>query len=172
MVDNASSAARRLEGRDGQIAYDYYVRGMSQMAIGEKYGIVHQRVSQVLAEIRADIDAKTREDHRAEIAQRTEQYRRVMADLLEREGAPVTAGKDGQVVYDPETTGPDGKPTVVRDYGLRVNAMRELRALDERLAKLYGTDAPTRSIADLTITGEADKASDLAAEARADLDEG
>jgi hypothetical protein len=157
---------RRLEGRDGQISYDFYVMGMSQTAIAEKYEITQGRVSQILSAMRADIDATTRDDVRAGILARTEHYRRVMADLVEREGAPVTAGKDGRVVTDPVTG------EVVRDYGARVNAMRELRALDERMAKLFGTDEPTRTKTDLTVTGEAEQASELAAEARTDLDEG
>jgi hypothetical protein len=158
----------RLGDRDAKICADYAF-GMTQAAIAEKYDLGQQRVSQILADQRARHDATTREDHRAAIAERVAEHHRMLRELAEMEGAPVTAGKDGQVVYD---IGPNGKQVVVRDYSGRINAIRAMLAVDERLAKLIGTDAPTRSVTDVTITGEADKASDLAAEARADLDEG
>jgi hypothetical protein len=161
---NVSQRAR-LGERDARIAADYAF-GMSQEKLGQKYELSQQRVSEILAAVRAEHDATTREDHRAAIAARIAEHHRMLRELAEMEGAPVTAGKDGDVVTDPESG------EVVRDYSGRLNAIRTMLAVDERLAKLIGTDAPTRSISDITITGEADKASDLAAEARADLDEG
>lgn len=155
---------RRLEGRDGQIAYDFAVLGMSQLAIAEKHGISQQRVSQILAENRRQTDSITVADHRAQMLDRITAYRRSLAELAEMEGAPVTAGKDGQVVTDPETE------QVVRDYSLRLNATKELRALDERLAKLVGADEPAKLRTDVTVTGASEAASQLAAEAVADLD--
>jgi hypothetical protein len=161
----------RLGERDARIAADYAF-GMSQEKLGQKYELSQQHISTILAAIRAEHDATTREDHRASIVARVAEHHRMLRELAEMEGAPVTAGKDGDIVYDPTVTGPDGKPVVVRDYSGRLNAIRTALAVDERLAKLIGTDAPTRSITDMTITDEPNKASDLAAEARAALDEG
>lgn len=154
---------RRLEGRDGQIAYDFAVLGMSQYALADKHGISQQRVSQILAENRRQTDAVTVADHRAEMLDRITAYRRSMAELAEMEGAPVTAGKDGQVVLDPETG------VVVRDYSGRMNATKIMLQVDERLAKLVGTDEPSKLRTDLTVTGAGDAAALLAAEASTDL---
>jgi transcriptional regulator with XRE-family HTH domain len=157
---------RRLEGRDGQISYDFAVLGMSQIAIAEKHGISQQRVSQILAENRKHTDSITVADHRAQMLDRITAYRRSMAELAAMEGAPVTAGKDGQVVRDPDTD------VVVRDYSGRINATKTMLQIDERLAKLVGTDEPTRTRADVTVHGEQDGQDALAREAAADLDEG
>lgn len=156
---------RRLDGRNGEIAHRYYMLGESQRQIGEALGIGQQRVSQILAEIRGEIDGTTREDVRAGMAQRMASLRNAMAKLVDMDGTPVTAGKDGTVVVDPESG------EVVRDYGLRVNAAREIRAIEERLAKLYGADEPTRVKTDMTVHGETEVVSSLAEEARAALNE-
>jgi hypothetical protein len=58
----------------------------------------------------------------------------------------VTAGKDGEVVRDPETE------EIVRDYGLRLSTVDRLVKLDERLAKLTGADAPQKVEGSLTAT--------------------
>lgn len=51
----------RLDGRDGKI-WSAYVGGMSQDAIAAEHGISQQRVSQVLAEVRASIPDDDRTD--------------------------------------------------------------------------------------------------------------
>ena len=157
---------RRLDGRNGEIAHRYYMLSQSQQEIADDLQISQSRVSQILTDIRADIDATTREDIRAGIAQRMASMRNAMAELVEMDGMPVTAGKDGAVVKDPEND------VVVRDYSLRVKAAQEIRAIEERLAKLYGADEPTRTRTDVTIHGEQDGQDALAREAAADLDEG
>lgn len=138
---------------------------MSQRAIAEKHGISQQRVSEILAENRKHTDSVTVAEHRAQMLDRITAFRRALAELAEMEGAPITAGKDGNVVLDPETN------QVVRDYGLRLNATKAMVQLDERLAKLVGTDEPSKLRTDVTIHGEAEGTNSLADEARADLDE-
>jgi hypothetical protein len=54
-------------------------------------------------------------------------------------GAPVTAGKDGTVVYDPEGG------TVVRDYAARMNALNLAIKADAELRKLTGADAASKT---------------------------
>lgn len=157
---------RRLDGRNGEIARRYFLRGQSQREIADDLGIGQQRVSEILTEIKKDIAGTTKESVRADITARLSQLRESMAELIEMDGAPVTAGKDGTVVLDPESG------VVVRDYALRVNAARELRALDERLAKLHGADEPTRVTQNVTIHGEDDRTMALASEITAGLDEG
>lgn len=152
---------RRLEGRDGEIARRYFLLSEPQTVIADALGISQQRVSQVLKEIRDETNSRTRESIQAGIAERLDQYRASMAELAEMEGAPVTAGKDGAVVHDPETE------LVVRDYSARINATRTMLDIESRLAKLYGADEPTRTKTDVTVHGETDSTAALAA----DLDE-
>lgn len=157
---------RRLEGRDGEIVYDWAVRGMSQPAIGQKHGLSQQRISEILAAARKETETVTREEERTALRQRIAAYRRSLAELVDMKGAPVTAGKDGQVVLDPE----GGE--VVRDYGTRVAALGQMVRLDERLAKLLGLDDPVKVKSDVTVTGLAEASSALAEQAAADLNEG
>lgn len=157
---------RRLEGRDGEIVYDWSVRGMSQPAIAEKHGISQPRVSKILAEARKQTDSITVEEERTALRQRIGAYRASLAELVDMKGAPVTAGKDGNVVLDPE----GGE--VVRDYGTRVAALGQMVRLDERLAKLMGLDEPAKVKTDVTVTGAAEAASALAVEVAHDLNEG
>lgn len=170
MTSNArfGGQLRRLEGRNGEIARRYFLHGHTQQAIADDLGISQSRVSQLLGEVKDELAGTKPETVKEEITARLGQLRQTLAELVEMDGAPVTAGKDGDVVTDPETH------AVVRDYSLRVNAARELRALDERLAKLYGADEPAKTKTDVTIHGEDERAGALAAElaARAGLDEG
>jgi DNA-binding transcriptional regulator LsrR (DeoR family) len=162
--DRFGGAVRRLDGRNGEIARRYYLMSQSQQEIADDLGISQSRVSQVLRDVRSEIDATTREDVKADIAARLAQLRAGMVELVEMEGAPVTAGKDGQVVTDPETG------AVVRDYALRVNATRTVIDIERRLAALYGADEPARLRTDLTVSGMTEQAAQLAAEAREALD--
>lgn len=158
--------SRRLEGRDGEIVYDWSVRGMSQPAIAEKHGLTQARISQILSAARKETNSITVEEERTALRQRINAYRATLADLVDMNGAPVTAGKDGAIVRDPEDD------SVVRDYGTRVAALGQMVRLDERLAKLMGLDEPAKVKTDVTVTGAVEAASSLAAEAGADLDEG
>jgi hypothetical protein len=63
---------------------------------------------------------------------------RAALELAEMRGAPVTAGKDGDVVLDPEDA------TVVRDYSLRLAALEQARKADVEIRKLHGLDAATK----------------------------
>src|SRR6266704_91489 len=60
-------------------------------------------------------------------------------DLAEMDGAPVTAGKDGDLVVDPKT----GQH--VRDYSLRLQAFEAARKSDVEIRKLYGLDAASKT---------------------------
>lgn len=131
--DNATVAARRAE------MYDLYLNhGWTQAQLASFYRLSRATVSNDLAAYRASIPEPSREDMRRQHLDELERIRKSMLDLVEREGAPVTAGKDGVVVVDPETR------AVVRDYSLRIQASRELLRVIERQAKQFGTDAPTQ----------------------------
>jgi hypothetical protein len=125
-------ATRRAE------AYRLHCQGWTQEKIAQHQGIDQTTVSTDLAKHRSTIPpedlAKVRQDHIRQLAM----LRESMYELSQMDGAPVTSGKEGLVVYDP-TTG-----AVVRDYSLRIAAVKETRFLIEREAKQLGVDASAK----------------------------
>jgi hypothetical protein len=128
-ISKARLAERRAE------EWDLYVRGKTQTEIGRMFGLDNSTVSDDLRIHAESLGSQGRDmavkRHEETIAWAVDQLR----ELATMEGAPVTAGKDGQVVYDPETG------AVVRDYAGRYTAIRELRGYLDREAKLLGLNA-------------------------------
>jgi hypothetical protein len=144
----------RLEGRNGAI-WRAYVTGKTQEAIAEELGIDQSTVSRALAAVRASIP----EEDKQALVQREIDFLDVLRaraiEISNLTAAPVTAGKDGDVVLDPETG------AVVRDYSGQLAAMREARAAHERLTKLLGLDAPTK--VDVTVQEQVQREAQAAA---------
>lgn len=131
-------AAKGLDGREADIYRDHCF-GMTQMAIAEKYGISQPRVSQILKEAKSRVVLPDLADIRHQAMTRHLDTMRRALELADMNGAPVTAGKDGTVVYDPA----DG--SVVRDYAGRVAALKLALDADKELRKLMGADAATKT---------------------------
>src|SRR6266704_487164 len=115
------------------------VNRLSQTAIAERLDMTQQNVSYHLKAARAklppvDLDAIRRESLEMHLA-----IQRRALDLAEMDGAPVTAGKDGDLVVDPKT----GQH--VRDYSLRLQAFEAARKSDVEIRKLYGLDAASKT---------------------------
>lgn len=144
----------RLEGRNGAI-WRAYVTGKTQEAIAEELGIDQSTVSRAIAAVRASIP----EADKQSLVQREIDFLDVLRaraiEISNLAAAPVTAGKDGNVVHDPETG------AVVRDYSGQLAAMREARAAHERMTKLLGLDAPAK--VDVTVTEQTQQAAQAAA---------
>lgn len=141
--------------------YRRYCKGETQPALGRAFGLSQPQISLIIKNIREAAGPVDLEARRAAMLAQLDEGRRLAWELAAMEGAPVTAGKDGRVVVDPETKQP------VRDYGGRVNALKLMTTLMERETRLLGLDAPVR--ADLTVHGEMDAANALAEEAAAEL---
>lgn len=135
--------AEKVE-RNAQII-ELYARGRTLSTLSEQFGISQQTISEIIQRHRikrGPIDKAEEINRAAELLDRM--IEEAMA-LVEREGAPVTAGKDGLVVVDPELKGPHDEPVYVRDYSGRLAAMNQARALLERKAKLLGLDSATKT---------------------------
>lgn len=150
---------RRLMGRNGAL-WREHCRGATQEALAEKYGITQSAVS--LA-IKAVADSIPQQERAALIAAEIDFFRDMRTELLEvwdQKAAPVTAGKDGEIVRDPEND------EVVRDHTGRLNAARMALAYSERMHKLLGLEASQKL--DINV-GEEEKAKQAAQEALSHL---
>jgi DNA-binding transcriptional regulator LsrR (DeoR family) len=124
--------------RDQSVFTDYYVRNMRQVDIAAAYGLTQGRVSQILRSMR--------ESGKVDFNLMRAQSMAVLADIRARQleistmnAAPVTAGKDGIVLIDPETG------EVVRDYAGVLRALADAVKTDDVLAKRFGLDAPQKA---------------------------
>lgn len=124
--------------------WELYVKGHTQQQIADKYGKSQSFVSERLKAVRANLPTDAREDIRKRRIDEMERLRARIWRIADSEGAPVTAGKDGDLVRDPVTG------EVVRSYQDQLAASRELRAWQEREAKALGLDAATK--VDMTAT--------------------
>lgn len=127
-----------LTEREADVYRLTVVNRLTQTEIGKRLGITQPAVSVILKAARAKIPPPDLNAIRQEAAERHLDVIRRAAELMEMEGAPVTAGKDGGVVYDPESG------VVVRDYAGRVQAAKLLLEADRELRKLFGVDAATK----------------------------
>lgn len=126
-----------LDARNQEIYRKVKVYGWTQSKAGEHYGITQQAVSQIVN----TMEARGLPDAAALRQASYERLMEIQARQLEislLKGAPVTAGKDGEVVYDPETN------EVVRDYGGILKALADAMRTDSELAKRFGLDAATK----------------------------
>lgn len=124
----------RLMGRNGAL-WREHCRGATQEALAEKYGVSQATVSNA---IRAVADGIPQQERAEIIAQEVDFFRDMRMQLLEvfdQAAAPVTAGKDGDLVRDPATG------EYVRDHTGRLNAARMALQYSERMHKLLGLEA-------------------------------
>jgi hypothetical protein len=146
----------RLEGRNGAIWREVVINQRTQEDVGLEYGLSQPRISQILQQVRERIPDRDREAMVQDTLEVLGELHRTAMDLMRMAGAPVTAGKDGTVVYDPETNEP------VRDYSLRLNALKGALAVSESMRRLVGLDAAKGL--DVNVTGAEDAAARKVAE--------
>jgi hypothetical protein len=149
----------RLEGRNGQVWRACIIDGRTQEDVAREYGLGQQRVSQIIAAVRAKIPDQDRQAMVQDTLEVLAELHRTAIEMMRMAGAPVTAGKDGTVVYDPDTNEP------VRDYSLRLNALKGALAVSESMRRLVGLDA-VKGL-DVNVTGAEDMAARALAEAAA-----
>lgn len=128
-----------LSEREGEVYRLTVVNRLTQREIAERMGVSQPRVSQILADARAKLPPVDLAAVRQEALELHLDVIRRAYLLAEMNGAPVTAGKDGGVVYDPEDN------SIVRDYTLRMNALALALKADEQRRKLLGADAATKT---------------------------
>lgn len=126
------------DGRDEEI-YLKYVKGRRQSALAAEYGLIQQRIAQIIKEQRALIEAEDRAElirDSLELQRHIKSEALKIADML---GAPMAVGKEGTILYDPDTG------AVVRDYAARMKALALAAQADDTIAKRLGLDAATKT---------------------------
>lgn len=130
-------ARTRHEGRNGEVWHRVAVRGQSHERVADDLGISQQRVSQIVAEVRATIDPVDRQKMIEESIELIRFVKDQAIEMVEMAAAPVFVGKDGSIGYDEHGE-------VVRDYSMRNNALKTALAADDVMAKRLGLDAATK----------------------------
>lgn len=122
-----------------------YGRGRTQQSLAEEYGVSQKRISEIIQAHRLAQGPIDKAEQINAAADLLDHLIEQAMELAAMEGAPVTAGKDGLVVVDPERKGPHGEAVFVRDYSGRVAAIHLIKSLLERKAKLLGLDSATKT---------------------------
>lgn len=152
----------RLEGRTGEV-WKLTVSGWTQEAIGEKFNISQQRVSQIIAAVRALLP----EQDRAQIIQDEVEFlgvlRREAMELATSPLPPAFSAK-GDILVNPRTREP------ILDTSGRVAAMKLALDVQAQQRKLLGLDQPLKVDATVS-TAAAEKAAEMAAAAVARMTE-
>jgi hypothetical protein len=116
-----------------------YCQGRSQAKLAREFNRSQQAISQAIARHRATITDETRDEIiKREVALLTTIRDEVLELWRTTNGVPVTAGKDGKYVIDPDTH------EVARDHTGRIAALRAADMYTDRLARIVGTYAATR----------------------------
>ena len=151
----------RLEGRNGRIWRDY-CRGANQVTLAERYELSQARISQIINEVRDTLGEEVRSETIQSEAELLRTLRdEILAEVYDADAIPVTVGKDGDILRDPDTG------EIVRDHGGRLAALDRADRLTQRLHRLLGIDAPAKL--DLNLSGEEERAKQAGAEAVAYL---
>src|ERR1051325_4888613 len=131
-------AAKGLDDREADI-YRLHCYGWTNQAIADKYRLTRGRISQILKAAKEKVILPDLADIRHQAMTRQLDVIRRALDLADMNGAPVTAGKDGTIVHDPEDD------SVVRDYGGRIAALKLALEADAQLRQLLGADAASKT---------------------------
>jgi transcriptional regulator with XRE-family HTH domain len=137
-----SQDANRLAARDQEM-WIAYCQGKTQQQLADKYGISQTTVSERLKALREAIPPEEKEQVRR-------RHLDVFADMVGElyplvKADPVPAYSNGRRMTQPDPEDPDGEEVPVWDHSGRIAAMKEVRAILEREAKLTGVDAPSQA---------------------------
>lgn len=129
---------RELEGRNGLIWRGATIYRRTQDDLAQEYGLSQQRVSEILAAVRASIPDHDKDLMRLESIELYADLTLRAMEIVDLVPAPVFVGKDGSIAYDD-----NGR--VVRDYSGRLRAMETAAKMDAERRKLMGIDAAEKS---------------------------
>jgi predicted DNA-binding protein (UPF0251 family) len=138
MPDEVLDGTEALTPLQSRVWRMYHVARKTQDEIAALEGCSQQAVGQALSRARANMPRVDLVAERRAIQETHREVIRRAFELADKAGAPVTAGKDGDVVHDPDDR------SVVRDYAGRIAALKLALQASEAMRKLDGMDAATR----------------------------
>jgi hypothetical protein len=138
----------RLEGRNGKVWRRHVIHGWTQERCAEHFKISQQYVSEIIATVRASIPAADRAELITASIELIHEVKRQALEIADMAGAPVAVGKDGSLLYDPDSS------AVVRDYSGRLRALDMALKADDVLAKRLGLDAASKTESTATVRYE------------------
>lgn len=157
----------RISDRDWRW-WETYCSGVTQTEIARRAGVSQSVVSRALQRVREAIPEQDRHEEVQRSLAMLQRLRAGALEIYEMAAAPVTVGKDGDLLYDPEVKGPDGKFSLVRDYQGKLRAIETAVKVEQRIGQILGYDAAQKL--DMHVeAGERVAAERLADEARARL---
>src|SRR5258707_812315 len=139
----------RMDGRNGEVWRRHTIYGWTQERVAEHFDISQERVSQIIREVRAQIQPLIQEQAAADSREFLLDVKARALEIADLAGAPVAVGKDGNILYEPCETHEPGEAcscgrVVVRDYSGRLNALKTAAMIDAQMAKRFGLDAPEK----------------------------
>lgn len=155
----------RLQDRNERWYRLHAIEGKTLRAIASQEGVTSATVHSAIKQVRDSIPDKSRDETIRDVLEFYAKVRNEAWKIAELTPAPVTAGKDGTVVYDPETG------AIVRDYSGRLRAMETAMKTVESERKMLGLDAAVKIEQNVTDQVAADRAAQEAA-ARLESEEG
>lgn len=123
---------RRLDGRNGEI-WRAWVSGRTQEFIADKFGISQQRVNQIIALVREGIPEDAKKDWRLVALETLGHFHAEMVEIADSPPPPAFQG--GEILKDENGA-------IVRDVSVRFQALDRVIKLQERAARMLGTDSP------------------------------
>lgn len=165
---------RRLDGRNGRV-WELTIRGWTQERIAEDLGIGQQRVSQIIASVRASLPKDDKDALRQTTAELYDDFLAKLAELADAD--PIPAYSNGRPIVAewckgesggcPTCEGSDRHPVqYAEDHSGRVKAIEAAVKLSESKRRMLGIDEPTSVVVTADVT---DRQARLAAEAAARL---
>lgn len=134
--------------------------GKSQATVAAHFGLSRPRIAQIKKRVLDDIRFESVEDYRAQMAERLEHDREQLALIRDKEHLTVSHGhvvRIGRPVirWEPDPDDPDadlipvavieeGHGDPVLDDGPRLQAIAQSLKVEDRWAKLFGLDAPSK----------------------------
>lgn len=130
----------RLADRDWRW-WEMYCSGRTQTWIARQERVVQSTVSEAIARVRASIPEVDRQEEVQRSLAMLQDLRAGAMEIVAMTPAPVTVGKDGTLLYDPEVKDAEGHPVLVRDYTGRLRAMETAVKVEARIGQILGYDA-------------------------------
>ena len=133
-------------GRNGLI-YKARLAGCNYAEIAEAFDLSPQRVEQICKQVSATITIDEYLEYKKLRIDFLDHLRQMAMEIALLDPAPAFA-PNGKAHFDPATG------QTVYDYGPRLNAVDRLLKIDERFAKVTGTDSATQHRVEVTAEAE------------------